>query len=212
MVHRWKGQSAPIWGAVPPPPRVRKYERLKIVSRTPTTLIILSDQVEETYTHYVDSRTVFCTGPLEGCWVDHKLHGGPRYGAWLCVELPGITRPYLLRLTAVAVSVDARIREEAGRLRGRYLQVWRVHGHEKSEMAVRVLDERVDGDAISPCPDIRFNVERMLSADDRPKNPAHGKWKGKIATPTPEEVRAIEELRRRQSARHNDGQRQAGES
>lgn len=175
---RWRRQSAPIWGATPPSPRVRKYPTLRVISRDPVQVVILNDQVEETWTHFADGRTVFCTGPDHGCWLDHVAVGKPRYGAWLAVKLLKTRTTHLLRLTAIAVSVEPRLREFRGRLRGLGLSLWRIGGHEASEMHCRLeLVQHDQAGQLVPAPDVRFCVEHMLEASDRPNGARTGKWR-----------------------------------
>jgi hypothetical protein len=173
---RWHGQAAPIWGATPPPPRVRKYERLRVIACKPLDLFILNEQLEETWTHFVDDRTVFCTGPHEGCWLDHSTTGNARYGAWLAVQPFGSRDAFLLRLTGTAVTIELRLRELKGHLRGQHLQVWRKHGTEKSEMQCRLMPTPQMPDWLHNAIDVRYCVERMVKADDRPDGRNKPKW------------------------------------
>jgi hypothetical protein len=173
---RWQRQAAPIWDAQPPPPRTRKYELLRVVGTAPVEVVILNNQLEETWTHYVDRRTVFCTGPHADCWLNHAEVGRPRYGAWLAVRELRNRKTQLLRLTSVAVSVEPRLRSIRGYLRGQKLQVWRVGGYEGSEMHCRLVDDVVEPAVLLPSPDVRFCVERMLAADDRAKDPKGRNW------------------------------------
>lgn len=173
---RWHGQAAPVWTASPPPPRVRKYERLRVIGSTPMDLYILSAQLDQTWTHYTDDRTVFCTGPDTGCVFDHSTTGNARYGAWLAVQPFKTNDTYLLRLTSVAVTIEPRLLTLQGHLRGQHLRVWRKHGHEKSEMQCRLMPTPLAPDFLRPEIDVRFCVERMISADDRADGKNRAKW------------------------------------
>jgi hypothetical protein len=173
---RWQRQAAPLWDATPPPPRVKKYETLRVTSSTPLDLLIVNDRLEETWTHYVDSRTTFCSGPRSGCWLPHEGTGKPRYGAWLAVQTAKVNVTYLLRLTAVAVTTDDRLRQLAGQLRGMQLRVWRIHNYESAEMHCKLMVDAARIEPKLPSPDVRYCVERMIEADDRPKGANAGKW------------------------------------
>lgn len=174
---RWQRQTAPIWGAVPPPPRLRKYPLVEVVGTQATELVIISDHLEETWTHFVDGRTVFCSGPEKGCWLDHALCGKPRYGAWLAVLLKKIRVTHLVRLTSVAVAVEPRLRERRGQLRGLALDVWRIGAFKGSEMNAKIGELVPEALLLPPPPDVRFCVERMLEAKDRAKHPNGGTWR-----------------------------------
>lgn len=160
---------APCWGATPPPPRVRKYDRLNVVNSTVLKLIVVSNQLEELNTHFWERRTVACTEGKEPCRYDHQLTGKPRYGAWLAVAHPGLLKTCLLRLTAVAVGVEPRLRDRRIDLRGMYLEVWRVGSHEQTEMHARLLADVPRAERVPPVIDVRFAVERMLEAESRPE-------------------------------------------
>ena len=165
---RWTGGPAPLWSCPPPPPRVKKYDRLKIGVGPATEVVIVSSRLEETRTHYVDARTVPCTGDVETCWVDHRDHGAPRYSAWLAVKFPKINPVWLLSLTPVAIAIEPRLRQQDLDLAGLTLKVWRIGGHERSEMHALLL---VDGQRVPnlpTAPDIRFCLQRMWAAEDRP--------------------------------------------
>lgn len=167
---RWTGGPAPLWSCPPPPPRVRKYPRLKILPGPATELVIVSSRLEETRTHHIDGRTAPCTGEQGQCWVDHAECGGPRYVAWLAVKFGALEAVHLLPLTPIAVAVEPRLRDAGVDLRGLVLKVWRKGNHERSEMNARLL---VDGErvlSLPECPDVRFAVRRMWEADDRPKS------------------------------------------
>lgn len=164
----------PCWGATPPPPKVRKYERIRIVNSTPVKLVIVSSQLEELHTHYHERRTVPCTEGAGPCWLDHQLVGKSRYGAWLAVCYPGSIKACLLRLTGCALAVEPRLRDKQLNLRGMTLEVWRQGNHEKEEMQARLLVKEPLAEKLSNPIDVRYAVERMLDADDR-QQPYKGK-------------------------------------
>jgi hypothetical protein len=165
---RWTRQCAPVWGEPPPPPKIRKYERLQIYPGKNPPLIIVSASLHELRTHFVDKRTVPCTEGSGKCWLDHTVVGKARYGGWLAVRHPSSPKTVLLCLTPVAVAVEPRLREMVGQLRGLTLHVWRLGDNLRSEMNAR-LDLGVHRlEDLAPEPDVRFMVERMMAADDRP--------------------------------------------
>jgi len=166
-VRRFPSGCAPVWGATPPPPRVRKYERMHVYDTKVTRVVILSAGLVETFTHYCDKRTTFCTGPQAGCWLDHAVVGKPRYHGFLAVQAEKLPITQLLDLTAVAVSVEPRLRILAGDLRGRFLEVWRLRNFERAEMHCRLVDDVPRRQDLHPCPDVAFLVERMIRAEDR---------------------------------------------
>jgi hypothetical protein len=147
---------------------MRKYELLHVPNTKIVAVRIVNSRLEEIGTHFVDRRTVPCTGPDGACQFDHRLVGGPRYGGWLSVVFDGKRKTHLLRLTAVAVATEARLRDPKLDLRGLLLNVWRLEGFERSEMQARLfpVDRKVDD--LPPAIDLRQAVERMLGAEDRP--------------------------------------------
>jgi len=167
---RWTGGPAPLWSCPPPPPRVRKYPRLKILPGPATELVIVCSRLEETRTHHVDGRTAPCTGEQGVCWVDHAEVGGPRYCGWLAVKYRQLEAVHLLPLTPVAVAVEPRLRDHAIDLRGLTLKVWRKGIHERSEMNAVLLVDVERAIRLPEPPDIRFAVQRMWEAEDRPKS------------------------------------------
>jgi hypothetical protein len=182
---RWRAQSAHIWDRTPHSPRTIHYERIVPLSRERLHVTILNEQLEETWTHFIDGRTVFCTGtidPVTGqvrdCWLAHQETGRERYGGWLAVLLRGSYKPHLLRLTSVAVSVEARLRQSRGLLRGRHLEVWRLYDSKGAPMHCRLLDQVTDPAELVPPPDVRYQVAHMIAAEDRPKVAQAGNWKG----------------------------------
>lgn len=158
---------APTWGVSPPPPKIRKYDRIRIVNSTPVKLVIVSNHLEELNTHFHERRTVPCTEGAGACWLDHQLVGKPRYGAWLAVCYPNSLKTCLLRLTACALAVEARLRDKCLILRGLELEVWRQGNHEKEEMQCRLYVDRPRAEKLPNPIDVRYAVERMLDADDR---------------------------------------------
>jgi hypothetical protein len=168
---RWTGGVAPLWSVTPPPPRVKKYERLPILPGPGVSVVIVSSRIEETRTHYVDSRTVPCTGDDDQCWLDHRQVGNPRYCGWLAVALPKFTKVWLLSLTKVTVAVESRLRNEALDLRGLTIKVWRTGNHERSELHAALQLDTPRAEKVPECPDVRFCVERMLAGADRAKTP-----------------------------------------
>lgn len=166
-LRRWTGGPAPLWSCTPPPPRVRKYEVLKVLPGKATELVIVSSALVETRTHQVDRRTQPCTGEQGQCWVDHSHVGSPRYGAWLAVKYPNLIRVWLVRLTAIAVGTEPRLRDKALDLAGLTLRVWRLGNTEWTEMNAKLLTELPRATVLPECPDVRFCLTRMWSADDR---------------------------------------------
>ena len=166
-IRRFPSGCAPVWGATPPPPRVRKYDRLHVYDTKIVRVVILSDRLAETWTHYVDKRTTFCTGPHGGCWIDHAAVGKPRYHAFLAVQLPQLPVTQLLDLTSTAVHCEAKLRLLDGDLRGRCLEVWRLRNYERAEMNCRLVEKEPRRTDLHPCPDVAFLVERMIRAEDR---------------------------------------------
>lgn len=169
---RWTGGPAPLWSCTPPPPRVKKYERFKVDPGPGQQLVIVSGHLEETRTHFVDQRTVPCTGDDGTCWVDHRAVGNPRYCGWLAVKLPRVSRVYLLSLTPVAVAIEPRVRDASRDLAGLTLKVWRVGNHDRSEMHAALQLDVPRVAELPPTPDIRFCLERMWAAEDRPVSKA----------------------------------------
>lgn len=166
-VRRFPPGCAPIWGASPPPPRVRKYERLHVYDTKVTRVVILSAALVETFTHFADKRTTFCTGPQSGCWLDHAVVGKPRYHGFLAVQHEQLPITQLLDLTSVAVNVEPKLRAWAGDLRGRFVDVWRLRNFERAEMHCRLVEDVPRRGELHPCPDVAFLVERMIRAEDR---------------------------------------------
>lgn len=166
-LRRWHHQGAPIWNAQAPPPKVRKYDRLPVTGTAWTDLWIVSSQLDKTWTHYVDSRTVFCTGPQGGCWLPHEQTGNARFGAWLAVQPHGQAKAYLLRLTGCALACEGRLETLSGSLRGLWLQVRRLHGHSHSEMQCQLVIGDEVPDRLHEEIDVKYQVERMVSAGDR---------------------------------------------
>lgn len=167
-VRRWTGGPAPLWSCPPPPPRVKKYERLLIGPGPGQSLVIVSSALEETRTHFVDRRTVPCTGDQGQCWLDHAQVGKPRYSGWLAVKFPTIRRVYLLPLTPVAVAKEPRLRDRAFDLAGLTLKVSREGNHDRSEMTAGLLLDVPRVTDLPQCPDVRFCLQRMWAAEDRP--------------------------------------------
>jgi hypothetical protein len=167
---RWDGRARPRWDYLPPAPKVRKYDRVRVLPGKPQRYVIVSTCVEEIGTHFVDLRTVPCTGEQGACWLDHSQVGKPRYTAWLAVKSLPTHRVYLLPLTAVAVSVEPRLRDSSLNLRGITISVWRTGLTERSEMHAKLHAEIERVDVTSECPDVRFCVERLLEASDRHDN------------------------------------------
>jgi len=165
---RWTGGTAPRWSATPPTPRVKKYERLKIFVAAGETVVVVSSKLEECLTHFVDSRTVPCTGEQGKCWLDHCLVGNPRYAGWLAVKLPTASKVYLLSLTPVAVAIEPRLREPDRDLRGLTLRVWRLGNSERTELHAALKLEVPRVADLPQEPDLRFCLERMWGAKDRP--------------------------------------------
>jgi hypothetical protein len=165
---RWDRARGPSWGFAPPAPKVPKYPLLHIIDQKVVRVVIVNSRIEELGTHFLDGRTVPCGGLQDQCEFDHQLIGSPKYGGWLSVVPVGQRRTHLLRLTAVASTVEPRLRESSRDLRGSVLDVWRLGAFERSEMQCRL---RLDVTYEQPIPapiDVRFAVLRMLGADDRP--------------------------------------------
>jgi hypothetical protein len=165
---RHQGHLAPIWGEPPPPPKVRKYERFLVYPGKQPPIIIVSSELHELKTHYVDGRTVLCTQHDGPCWLDHKIVGNFRYGGWLAIRHPSSPKSCLLCLTPVAVTLEPRLRDMRGDLRGLTLHVWREGNHIRSEMQARLLLDVPRVQELAPEPDVKFAVMRMLQAADRP--------------------------------------------
>jgi hypothetical protein len=173
---RWTGGPAPQWSATPPPPKVKKFERLKILTGKGETLVIVSNRLEETLTHFVDSRTVPCTGEQGVCWLDHRDVGNGRYAGWLAVKFSNASKVWLVSLTPVAVATEKRLRDPNLDLRGLTIRLSRSGNHERTEMHARLLMDLPRVDVEVDPPDLRYCVERMWAAEDRPPfKPSAGK-------------------------------------
>jgi hypothetical protein len=158
---------APLWGATPPPPKVRKYDRIKVVNSTVLRFVLVNPRLEELNTHYT-GRTVVCSETSTSrCWLDHREVGNPRYGAWLAVMYPHTLKVCILRLTAVSLAVEPRLRDQSIDLRGLTCEVWRQGSNEHCELHARLLVERERVEKLPGAIDLRFAVERMLEAEDR---------------------------------------------
>lgn len=164
---RWTGGVAPLWSVTPPPPRVRKYDRLKIWPGPGETVVIVSNRLEETLSHYVDGRSQPCTHAPGPCSYDHALVGAPRYEAWLAVLIGSTRKVNLLCLTGVAIATESRLRQPGFDLRGLTLQVWRITSSIRGEMHARLKMDIPRVEQLPPVPDVRFCVERMWAANDR---------------------------------------------
>jgi len=164
---RWTGGVQPLWSVTPPPPRVRKYDRLKIWPGPGETVVIVSNKLDETLTHFVDGRSQPCTHQPGPCIYDHALVGVPRYEGWLAVLTPKNRKVHLLSLTAVAVAVEPRLRDACLDLRGLVLQVWRINESIRGEMHAKLNSDLARVQELPPVPDVRFCVERMWAANDR---------------------------------------------
>lgn len=168
---RWTGGVAPLWSVSPPPPKVKKYERLRILPGPALSVIVVSPRIEETRTHFVDLRTAPCTGADGQCWLDHRVVGNPRYCGWLAVKLSTSSKVWLLSFTPVSVSVEPRLRDAAHDLAGLTLKVWRVGNSERSEMQAKLMLDVPRVENLPECPDVRFCVERMWAGQGAPKQP-----------------------------------------
>lgn len=164
---RWTGGATPLWSVTPPPPKVKKYDRLKIATGKGETLVIVSSGLQACLTHFVDKRTVPCTGEQDTCWLDHRDVGKPRYAGWLAVQIPNAGRVYLLSLTPVAVSVEPRLQEKDRVLRGLTIRVWRSGNNERTEMHCKLQLDVPRVVELPVEPDLRYCIERMWAAEDR---------------------------------------------
>jgi hypothetical protein len=156
------------WDFPLPTPKRPKYPRFHVVNQQLVEVTLISHRVHEIGTHYVDGRTVPCTEYEGKCWLDHRLVGSGRYGCWLAVVPVGFKLVHLLRLTPCALTIESRLRDPDLGLRGLKLQLWRTGKHERTEMQARLILDRSQDPDLPPEPDVRFAVERMLGAEDRP--------------------------------------------
>lgn len=160
--------GGPNWVTAPPPRRFRRIPQVRVVSKEPMEFIIVSDQLTELDTHFVDGRTVYCTGDVNTCPHSHAVHGDRRYYAWLAVQRDERGELLLLRLTGPAVDAEPALRTPGESLRGKRLHVWRVKGWEGSEMRCYLLPEAPLDCRLREAPDMRAYVRHMIEATDRP--------------------------------------------
>lgn len=158
----------PNWVTSPPARRFRRLPQLRVVSKEPLEVIIVSDGLTELDTHFVDGRTVYCTGDVNTCPHPHATHGDRRYYAWLAVQLDERSDLHLLRLTGPAVEAEPALRSPGQSLRGLRLHVWRTKGWEGSEMRCYLLPEVALDCRLCEAPDMRSYVRHLIEADNRP--------------------------------------------
>jgi hypothetical protein len=179
---RWSRAKRARWGVAPPLLATPYWSRFTVESADAELFIILSHHVEETATHFIDGRTVGCTGEQGVCWIDHVLHGGGRYECWLAVFSPKFKRNYIINLTKVAVAQEPRLRLADEDLRGLTLSVSRRYHGRRAPMRCNLRGDPRHAGNLDPAPDLRVLVERLWAAEDRADS--RNRSRGQLASGT----------------------------